>query len=44
MGEGQECIGRGGSPPPPPLQGASLCPATVSLTASAGFNGVYNRQ
>ena len=39
------------APPPPPrrdaLEGASapgLYPATVSLTASANFNGICNRQ
>ena len=30
--------------PPPPSRTPSLCPATVPLTASAGFNGICNRQ
>ena len=29
---------------PPMSRALSLCPATVPLTASAGFNGVCNRQ
>ena len=37
------CIGRGGGTPPPP-RAASLRPATVSLTPSAGFNGIRDRQ
>ena len=43
---GQGCIGKGGGvpPPPPPSRAPSLCPATVSLTASASFDGVRNRQ
>ena len=36
--------GGGGTPPPRPSRACSLCPATVSLTASAGFNGICNRQ
>ena len=36
------CIGRGGGTPP--SRAPSLCPATVSLTPSASFNGIYNRQ
>ena len=31
-------------PTPPPSRAPSLCPATVSLTASASFNGICNRQ
>ena len=31
-------------PPPPPAGPPSLCPATVPPTASAGFNGICNRQ
>ena len=34
----------GGEVPPPPSRAPSLCPATVSLTASASFNGMCNRQ
>ena len=30
--------------PPPPSRAPSPCPATVSLTPSAGFNGICNRQ
>ena len=37
----QGCIGR---PPPPPSRAPSLCPATVPLTARAGFHGICNRQ
>ena len=38
-------VPKGGNyPPPPPFQGPSLCPATVTLTSSAGFNGIRNRQ
>ena len=41
----QACIGKGGgTPPPPPSRAPSLCPAAVSLTASAGPNGMCNRQ
>ena len=29
--------------PPPPSRAPSLCPATVSLTASASLNGICNR-
>ena len=32
------------APTPPPSRAPSLCPATVSLTPSASFNGIYNRQ
>ena len=38
---------KGGSftpPPPAPSRAPSLCPATVSLTPSASFNGICNRQ
>ena len=31
-------------PPPPPSRAPSLCPATVTLTPSAGFNGICNRR
>ena len=31
-------------PPPPPSRAPSLCQATVSLTPSASFNGICNRQ
>ena len=31
-------------PPPPPSRAPSLCPATVSLTPSASFDGICNRQ
>ena len=34
--------GGGGTPPRP--RAPSLCPATVPLTASAGFIGICNRQ
>ena len=35
----------GGKPPPPPSMVPSLCPATVSLKASASFNGIqWQRQ
>ena len=34
------CIGRGGRSPPPPSKAPGLCPATVSLTASASFGGI----
>ena len=37
-GKGQGCIGRGGGTAPP-SRAPSLCPATVSLTPSASFNG-----
>ena len=37
-------IGRGGGNPPPPSRAPSLCPAAASLTPSAGFNGICNRQ
>ena len=40
----QRCIGRGGGTPPPPSRAPSLCPAAVPPTASAGFNGICNRQ
>ena len=40
----QGCIGKGGCPPPPRSRAPSLCPATVPLTPSAGFNGFCNRQ
>ena len=30
--------------PPPASRAPSLCPATVPLAASAGFNGICNRQ
>ena len=44
-GDGQGCIGRGEAPPPPrPSRAPSLCPATVSLTASSSFSGICNRQ
>ena len=43
-GDCQECIGKGGLPPPPPLGTPSLRPATVPLTASARFSGICNRQ
>ena len=43
-GAGQGCIGRAGGTPPPPSRAPSLCPATVSLTASASVNGTCNRQ
>ena len=36
--------GRRNRPPPPPSRAPSLCPATVPLTASAGFNATCNRQ
>ena len=37
--------GGGGPPTPPRLQGAQpICPATFSLTPSAGCNGISNRQ
>ena len=39
----QGCIGRG-DPPPSPSWAPSLCPATVSLTESANFNGICNPQ
>ena len=35
---------KGGSPPPPLSRAPSLCPATVSVTASASFNVICNRQ
>ena len=35
---------KGGRYPPPPSRAPSLCPATVPLTPSAGFNGICNRQ
>ena len=35
---------KGGRPPPPPSRAPSLCPATVPLTPSAGFNGICNRR
>ena len=38
----QGCIGRG--TPSPTSWAPSLCPATVSLTASASFDGICNRQ
>ena len=40
------CIrgGGGGGTPPSTRRAPSLCPATVSLTASAGFSGICNRQ
>ena len=34
----------GRNPPPPASRAPSLCPATVPLTPSAGFNGICNRQ
>ena len=37
------CIGRGEGYSPP-SKVASLCPATVSLKASASFNGICNCQ
>ena len=40
---GQGCIGRGGAPPPL-SRAPSLCPATVSLNATARLNGVCNRR
>ena len=33
-----------GPPPPPPSRAPSLRPSTVSLTPSASFNGICNRQ
>ena len=39
----QGCSGRGGRYPPP-FRAPSLCPATVSLTPSARFNDICNRQ
>ena len=39
---GMHC--KGGGNPPPPSRAPSLCPATVSLAASAGFNSICNRQ
>ena len=41
---GNGCIGTGGEVTPLPSRTPSLCPATVSLTTSAGFSGIYNRQ
>ena len=41
---GQGCIGKGRGTPTPPSRALSLRPATVPLTASAGFNGLCNRQ
>ena len=38
QGGGQGCIGRGGAPPPL-SRAPSLCPATVSLNATARLNG-----
>ena len=35
---------KGGEVPPPPSRAPSLCPATVSLTPSAGFSSICNRQ
>ena len=44
-GPDQGCIGRGGGGnPPPPSRASRLCPATVSMTASASFSGICNRQ
>ena len=40
----RDALGRGEVPPLPPLQGASLCTATVPLTPSASLNGICNRQ
>ena len=40
----QGCIGRGGGTRPPPSRLPSLCPATVSRTASASLNGICNRK
>ena len=37
-------IGRGEGTPPPSSRPTSICPATVSLTANANFNGICNRQ
>ena len=35
---------KGGGTPTPPYRAPSLCPATVSLTASARLNAICNRQ
>ena len=43
-GTGRDASERGEVIPPPPSKAPSLCPATVSLTASASFNGICNRQ
>ena len=40
----QEMHWKGGRYPPLPFRTLSLRPATVSLTASASFNGTCNRQ
>ena len=43
--EGQGCVGRGGGTHHHhPLQGTQPTPSYVSLTASASFNGIGNRQ
>ena len=41
---GMHWKGGGGNPPPPNSRAPSLCPATISLTASARLNGICNRQ
>ena len=40
----RDALERGGGRGDPPLRPPSLCPGTVSLTASASFNGICNRQ
>ena len=40
----QGCIGRGSAPPPPPLPGRPAYAQPLSLTPSASFNGIHNRQ
>ena len=39
--QARDALERGGDTP---LQGPCLCPANVSPTASANFNGIGNRQ
>ena len=43
-GAGRDALEGGKVPPSPPSRAPSLCAATVSLTPSAGFNGICNRQ
>ena len=43
-GCGQGCIGRGAGTTPPPPGRPAYGPANVSLTASASFTGICNRQ
>ena len=42
-GGGRDAL-EGKEVPPPPSRAPSLCPATVSLTPSASFSGIGNRQ